>query len=267
MQINKEMSRLFLKNANNIVIKVGTSLLTHEHGKLNLKRIEILARVLTDLHNMGKKISLVTSGAVGTGVGTMNLDKKPSEIEKKQALAAIGQAFLMRIYQNAFGEYNQKTAQILLTKDVFFDQERLLHAQNTMNALFEYGVIPIINENDTIATDEIVFGDNDRLSAYVSRLTNADLLILLSDIDGLYYENPKINPNAKLVSQVEKITIEIEQMANGKGSDLSTGGMFTKILAAKIAQESGIKTIIANGENPEIIYNILKGEELGTLFL
>lgn len=256
-----------LKNAEKIVIKVGTTTLTYPNGKLNLERIDKLARVLADLNNLGKKIILVSSGAIGVGVERLGLDRKNVTLPQKQAAASVGQAILMKIYQKFFEEYNNSTSQILLTKDVMDNVERKENAQNTFNTLLELGVIPIVNENDTISTYEIKFGDNDTLSATVAALVDADLLILLTDIDGLYTADPKKDKNAKIISTVEKIDKDILNAADGSGSSFGTGGMVTKISAAKIGCRYGIDTVIANGQDPNIIYDILKGQEKGTLFL
>ena len=256
-----------LKNAENIVIKVGTSSLTHSNGKLNLDRIEKLARVLSNLSNQGKKITLVSSGAIGVGAERLGLDRANITLPEKQASASVGQAILMKIYQKFFGEYNTPVSQILLTKDVMDGGIRKENAQNTFNTLLNLGVIPIVNENDTISTFEIEFGDNDTLSATVASLVNADLLILLTDIDGLFTADPRKDKNAKIISVVEEINEEIDSVADGAGSKLGTGGMITKISAAKICCKYGIDTVIANGDNPKIIYDILNGSETGTLFL
>ncbi|OHW61714.1 glutamate 5-kinase [Andreesenia angusta] len=254
-------------DAKKIVVKVGTTTLTHESGKLNLNRIEKLARVLSDLNNSGKQFILVSSGAIGVGVNRLNLDRADMTLPERQASASVGQAILMKIYQKLFGEYNQTVSQILLTKDIMDNLEGKQNAENTMNTLLELGIIPIVNENDTISTFEIQFGDNDTLSATVASLVDADLLILLSDIDGLFTADPRKDPDAKIISVVEEVTREVESLASGSGSEFGTGGMITKLTAAKICGKEGIDTIIANGEDPSIIYNILDGEEIGTLFL
>lgn len=248
-----------------IVIKVGTSTLTHATGKLNLARIERLAMILSDLANSGNEVVLVTSGAIGAGMGRLGIEKRPDDIAMKQAMAAIGQGLLMQIYEKMFSEYGRAVAQILITKEDIFWEERRENAARTLDALLSYGVIPIVNENDTIATDEIKIGDNDVLSAYVAKLMKADMLILLSDIDGLYDKDPSF-PGSKLISRVNKIDDAIIRIAKGSGSNLGTGGMRTKINAAKIAMASGIKMIIANGSRPDNIYDILLGKEVGTIF-
>ncbi len=258
-----------IAEAKRIVIKIGTSSLTHTNGKINLKKMEKLAQVLTDISNSGKEIMLVSSGAIGFGMQKIGRNKRPDELSLKQATAAIGQAILMQIYQKYFTEYNQVIAQILLTKDVIEDEIKSTNAKNTFFTLLDLGVIPIINENDCISTTQIEgyrFGDNDTLSATVAQLVEADLLILLTDIAGLYTDNPKENPEAEFIKEVNDITEEIENLAKGAGSRLGTGGMSTKVLAAKIAKECGTETIVACGDDIEILYDILKGEEIGTWF-
>ena len=257
----------YFENAKRIVVKVGTSTLTHESGLLNFERIEKIARQLSDLHNQNKEVILVTSGAIGVGATKLALKKSPKTIPEKQAAAAIGQGLLLHIYEKFFSEYGQIIAQILLTKDDINHKVRYSNAHNTFNELLRQGVIPIVNENDAIATHEIKFGDNDTLSALVAKLVDADLLILLSDIDGLYDCDPRKNPNAKLTSLVKEITEDIEDCAGDAGSKLGTGGMNTKIKAAKIAVDAGVSMIIANGASENIIKDIISGKEMGTLFL
>jgi len=252
-------------NVKKVVIKVGTSTLTFDNGSLNFRRIEELARAISDIKNSGRNVILVSSGAIGVGVSTIRLDARPKEIPAKQALAAVGQCQLMRIYGKLFGEYNQIVGQVLITKDVVDNNKMYQNAVNTFSRLLEYGVIPIVNENDTISTDEIEFGDNDTLSAYVAKITGSDLLIILTDIDGLYDKNPN-EDGAKFVEEVTEITDEIKQSAGSAGSDRGVGGMKTKIMAAEIAAEAGIKTIIMSGENPKKIYDALGGENIGTFF-
>lgn len=259
-----------IKEAKRIIVKIGTSSLTHENGKVNLNKMEKLARVLTDINNSGREVLLVSSGAIGAGMQRIGRNKRPEDLPLKQATAAIGQAILMQMYQKFFGEYNQVIAQILLTKDVIEDEIKKDNAKNTFETLLDLGVIPIINENDCISTTQIEgyrFGDNDTLSAMVAQLVQADLLILLTDIDGLYTADPKENSEAQLIHQVEDITPEIEDLAGGAGSKLGTGGMATKILAAKIAKQFGTDTIVASGENMEILGALLEGENLGTWFI
>ena len=250
---------------NKIVIKVGTSSLTFENGSLNLRKIESLARVITDLKNSGKEVVLVSSGAIGVGVSRLNLSAKPEDSPGKQAMAAIGQCQLMSIYDEFFRKYNQIVGQVLLTKDVVTNEKMNKNAVNTFFALLNYGIIPIVNENDTVSTDEIEFGDNDTLSAYVANIVNADLLVMLTDIDGLYDKNPS-EEGAKLIPEVNEITNCIKQMAGGAGSSRGTGGMITKLMAAEIAAKSDTKTVIISGENPSIIYDVFEGAEIGTYF-
>lgn len=260
-------SRKKLIESKRIVIKVGTSTISYANGRLNFKHIENLAYVLSALQSKGYETILVSSGAIGVGSGRIGLSEKPKDLSMKQALAALGQAQLLKIYQKFFEGYNQVVAQILLTKDIMTIKERHDNAQNTLLRLIEMNIIPIINENDTISTDEILFGDNDTLSAMVAKLTKADVLIMMSDIDGLYSANPKLDPNAQIISSVKEITPEIECLAQGAGSSFGTGGMQTKISAAKICGEEKIQTIIANGSKPELIFDILEGKEIGTHFV
>lgn len=248
-----------------IVVKVGTSSLTYDTGKTNLNKIGALVRVLADLMNMGHEIVLVSSGAIGVGAGKVGLREKPKDTRQKQALAAIGQASLVAIYEKFFMEYGYSTGQVLLTKFVLDDELRYLSAKNAFETMIGYGVIPIVNENDVISTYEIEFGDNDTLSAYVSKLVNADLLVILSDIDGFYDGNPSLE-TSKLIPVIEEITDEIKECAGGEGTRRGTGGMRTKLNAADIVCPSGIDMIITNGENPENLYKIVNGEQVGTLF-
>ncbi|SCH40655.1 glutamate 5-kinase [Romboutsia sp. 1001713B170207_170306_H8] len=260
-----------IKEAKRIVVKVGTSTLTYDNGNINLNRIEKLTRVLSDIVNSGKEVTLVSSGAIGVGVSKLNLKEKPKDIREKQALSAVGQCELMHIYSKFFGGYSHTVGQVLLTRDVIEDDRIKNNVCNTFDILLEKKIIPIVNENDTISIDEIEnivnFGDNDNLSAIVSLLINADLLIILSDIDGFYDSDPRHNNNAKLISEIEEITEELEACAGGAGSDLGTGGMATKLIAAKKSTEQGIDMILANGKDPEIILDILNGKEIGTLFV
>ena len=249
-----------------IVIKLGTSTLAHETGRLNIRRVEQLCKVISDLKNAGNEITMVSSGAIGMGVGKLNLGKKPSDIPTKQAAAAVGQCELMYTYDKLFSEYNHTVAQILLTDEDIADSERCTNFKNTLCRLMELDVIPIINENDTIATDEIVIGDNDTLGAIVATTIGADLLIILSDIDGLYTADPHKDENAVMLHTVTDITDDIVAMTGGAGTNLGTGGMVTKIKAAKIATAGGTDTVIANGSDPNILYSILEGENVGTLF-
>lgn len=256
-----------IKNAKTVVVKVGTSTITHHNGTINLLIVEKLVRALSDLKNENKNVVLVTSGAIGVGCSRMGFTKKPESLPEKQALAAIGQVNLMHVYSRLFSEYGQIASQILLTKDVIEDEKRKLNAINTFNTLFRYGSIPIVNENDTVATEEIEFGDNDTLSAVVAVLVKADLLILLSDIDGLYDKNPKHHPDAKLIPVVYGVTRQIEQNCQDTDNSFGTGGMVTKLAAAKICNSHGIPMIIANGDNPYNICRILNGEPVGTIFV
>lgn len=261
------MQRQELKNADRIVFKVGTSTLTHENGKMNIRRIERLARVLCDLHNSGKDIVLVSSGAISVGVAKVGASERPKAVPHIQAMAAIGQSELMYLYDKLFSEYNNTVAQVLLTADVMEAQLRKQNAQNTFETLMELGVIPIVNENDTVSTEELEFGDNDTLSAMVAELIGADLLVILSDIDGLYDKNPKENSDAKLISVVDGIDDRVKRCAGGAGSRRGTGGMITKLHAGEIASAAGIDMVIVNGSDPYDIYKLFDGEEIGTLFL
>lgn len=261
------MERKQIAEAKRIVVKVGTSTITYPNGKINYEKIEKLARILSDFQNQGKEMILVSSGAGAAGVGRMGLEAKPKTIPGKQACAAVGQGILMHIYERLFGEYGQVVAQVLLTKTDMVNRHSYAKARNALQEMISWGVIPIINENDVVAIDEFKIGDNDNLSALVASLADADLDILLSDIDGLYTANPKTHPDAKLVSVVEEVTPEIEATAGGAGSKNATGGMLTKLQAAKNAMSAGIALIIANGEHLDILRNILRGEPVGTLFV
>ena len=253
--------------ASRIVVKVGTSTLTHANGLLNFRRIDELARVLSDLKNEGKKVVLVSSGAIGVGAAKLGMNGKPHELKEKQAAAAVGQCELMHIYDKMFQEYGQTVAQVLLTRDVTDTPERHQHVVNTMDALLEHGAIPVINENDTVAVEEIVYGDNDTLSAIVAEIAHADLLVLLSDIDGLYDEDPHKNEGACLIPVVYELTDKIRAAAGGVGTEFGSGGMATKIQAADIALAAGIPMIIANGARPDVLYEIFEGKQVGTVFL
>jgi glutamate 5-kinase len=255
------------KTKKRIVIKVGTSTLSYSNGRINFQRIERLSFVLSAIRSRNIDVILVSSGAIGVGAGRLGLKERPKDLAKKQALAAVGQAELIKIYQKFFEEYNQTVAQILLTKDVMTQPERYQNAKNTVLKLLSMKIIPIINENDTISTDEIEFGDNDTLSADVATLINADLLILLSDIDGLYSADPRRDPSAEIIRTIEEITPEIEKLASGAGSSFSTGGMITKIIAAKNCTGVGIDTLITSGNEPSVIFDILEGKEIGTHFV
>ncbi len=261
--------RQTLKDKKRIVVKIGSSSLTHpDTGYLDLIKLEILVRELSDLRNQGKEVILVSSGAIMVGSKTMGFAKKPDNLAQKQACAAIGQAKLMMIYQKLFAEYNQTASQILMTKNNMLNDLNRKNARNTFHALLEMGAIPIVNENDTISTSEIEFGDNDRLSAVVAALIGADLLILLSDIDGLYTDDPRKNPDAKFVEVVENMDEHFKAMGKGStGSNVGTGGMATKLAAAEIASAAGCDMIIANGKDFHIIHRIMQGKDYGTLFL
>lgn len=260
------LSRQELIKAKRIVVKVGTSTLNYNTGKLNISRIEHLVRELSDLANQGREIILVSSGAVGAGLERMKKTQRPNSIPEKQALAAVGQGILMHIYEKLFAEYDQVVAQVLLTKENSRQYSQYINSRNALMALLSMGVIPIINENDAVAVDELKIGDNDTLSATVASLVDADILIILSDIDGLYTANPAKDPNAQLLSEVAHITPQIEQMAGGAGTAMGTGGMSTKIQAAKISMNSGCTMVIASGSEPNILRRLLAGECLGTLF-
>lgn len=251
------------------VVKVGTSTLTYDNGRVNLRRMEQLCRALSDLQNTGKHLVLVSSGAIGVGMGKLGLRSRPDETEKKQALAAVGQCELMFLYDKFFGEYSQTVAQVLLTAGVVHDERGRRNVQNTFRELLGMGAIPIVNENDTVETQELEgqnFGDNDTLSAVVAGLLGADLLVILTDIDGLYDRDPRKDPSAKLISRVEKITPEIEALAGGAGSSRGTGGMATKLRAAKMAGEKGIPCAVVSGSDMQNLYRLLDGQPVGTFF-
>ncbi|MDR0200480.1 MAG: glutamate 5-kinase [Streptococcaceae bacterium] len=254
-----------LPDIKRLVVKVGTSTLTYENGRLNLGRIQNLARVLSDVKNSGVDLVLVTSGAIGVGVETMGLGHRPESVAEKQAAAAVGQPQLMEIYEDSFGKYNTKVAQILLTKYLLTDTKMHANATATFEALLDADVLPIVNENDTVVTDEILFGDNDTLSAHIATLVQADLLLILTDIDGLYDKNPLENPDATLISSLPNVTEDVKVLAGGSSSNRGTGGMITKLEAAEIAQKAQVPTLIMNGTEPDLIYQALKGEELGTI--
>jgi len=257
----------FIRNARRIVIKIGSSSLTHSTGRLNLHRIETLARVLSDFKNAGKSIVLVTSGAISAGKARLGLDHRPSTTEEKQAMAAVGQCELMSIYERFFRMYGHTVGQILITRDTVDNPVSRKNAENTFNTLLAMGCVPIVNENDTISFEEIEFGDNDTLSAYVALLCRADVLVNLSDIDGLYDSDPHKNPEAKLIPSVVRIDDAIRAAAGGAGSAAGTGGVITKLHAAEIACSNGIPMFIINGENPEIMYDLFQGRHVGTYFM
>lgn len=265
------MMREELKHKQRIVIKVGSSTITHEKtGNINFTKLEKLVRILTDLRNQGKDVVLVTSGAIAVGRKAAGISERPGTTAQKQACAAIGQASLMTVYQKLFSEYHQQCAQILLTKFTIIHEETRNNACNTLEELFRMGVIPIVNENDTVSTDELLdlkIGDNDTLSALVTAMIHGDLLILLSDIDGLYSDDPKKHPDAVFIDTVKKMDEKLFDMAKDSSSNIGTGGMQTKLAAAKIATESGADMVIANGVNVENIHNIIQGDCVGTIFL
>ena len=251
-----------------IVVKVGTSTLAHPTGRLNIQRMEKLCKVLSDLKNMGHEIILVSSGAIAMGFGKLNLSERPKDVPTKQASAAVGQCELMYIYDKLFTEYNHTVAQLLITApDIEEGGVRKQNFHNTLARLLELGALPVINENDTISTEEFGIGDNDTLSAIVAVTIHADLLILLSDIDGLFDGDPRKNPDAKLIDTVEKIDEHIISLGGGSGSNLGTGGMATKLRAAQMATAAGCEMVIANGQSPEVLYDVAAGKRVGTRFL
>lgn len=264
------MDREFLKDKKRIVVKIGTSNVTHEEtGDINLLKLDKFAQVLTDIRSRDKDVIIVSSGAIGAGRTALGIKNKPSELPVKQACAAVGQARLMMIYQKLFAEYNQTIAQLMVTKHTLTNPISRTNAQNTLTELLNMGVIPIINENDPVSTDQIqneVFGDNDTLSAIVAELVDADLLILLSDIDGLYTDNPRTNPDAKFIELVESVDDNMMQYAKGASTTWGTGGMTTKLEAAKIANGAGVDMIICNGSDVVNISRILDGKDIGTVF-
>jgi glutamate 5-kinase len=259
--------RIKLRDKKKIVVKIGTSSLTYPNGSINFERIEKLTMVLSEMRKTGRQIILVTSGAIAVGAAKIGFPDRPSKLAEKQALAAIGQAELIKIYDNSFSKYNQISAQVLLTKDGVMNPIRRYNAKNTLNTLMNMQIIPIINENDTVSTDEIEFGDNDTLSAHVASLTDAELLIILSDIDGFYDGDPRKDPEARILSKVNEITNEIEEAAGSTGSNFAKGGMATKISAARLCNKAGIDMMIALGEEPAILFDILDGKDVGTLFV
>jgi len=254
-----------------IVVKVGTSTLAHKGGRLNIRRVELLCKVLSDLKNAGHELVLVSSGAIGMGVGKLGLPSRPADMPGKQAAAAVGQCELMYTYDKMFSEYSHNVAQLLLTADDIKDPRRSVHVHDTLERLLEFQALPIINENDAVATDEIgietTIGENDSLSAIVACLVNADLLILLSDIDGLYTADPHKDTHATLIPSVSDITPDVLALAGGAGSSLGSGGMATKLKAAQIVMEAGIDMVIANGEHPEVLYTLADNEPAGTRFI
>jgi len=249
-----------------VVIKIGTSTLTHATGNLNIRRVEALCRVMSDIKNAGNEVILVSSGAIGMGVGKLGLLERPSDVPTKQAAAAVGQCELMYFYDKIFGEYHHIVAQLLITNEDILSEKRHLNFSNTLNRLLQLGALPIINENDTVGTKEIVIGDNDTLAAIVAESVKADLLILLSDIDGLYTADPRTDANATLLHKITKLDDSIMALAGGCGTKRGTGGMVTKLQAAKICMDCGCDMVIANGNNPDNLYDILDGKDVGTRF-
>ena len=249
-----------------VVCKVGTSTLTHATGRLNIRRVEALCRVLSDIKNAGHEVILVSSGAIGMGVGKLNLSARPQDMPGKQAAAAVGQCELMYVYDKLFSEYHHTVAQILLTGEDLRDEARHANFTNTMLRLLSYGAIPVINENDTVSTEEIAVGDNDTLGALVAESVQADRLIVLSDIDGLYTADPRKDPSARRLEEVTEITDEVLSLAGGSGSGLGTGGMATKLAAARICLAAGVEMIIMNGKDPEQLYDVMDGKKVGTRF-
>ena len=249
-----------------IVIKIGTSTLTHANGCLNVRCTETLCKIISDIKNEGHELILVSSGAIGMGVGKMSLKERPTDMPTKQAAAAVGQCELMYTYDKMFADYNHTIAQILITGDDFSHEDRHQNFVNTVNRLVEFKVLPIINENDSISTNEIKVGDNDTLSALVAKSVSADLLIILSDIDGLYTADPRNDPSATLISQVDELTPAIFALGEGAGSALGTGGMKTKLDAAKICVDAGCEMVIMNGKNPSLLYDLFEGKSVGTRF-
>ena len=252
--------------AKRIVFKVGSSTLTHENGKLNLRRIEKLVTVLSDLKNMGKEVVLVSSGAISAGCGRVGLEKRPDDTPGKQAMAAIGQSELMRVYEHYFSMFGQVIGQILITKEEINNPKVKQNAHNTFDRLLSMGCIPIVNENDSMSFEEIEFGDNDTLSAVVATICSADSLVILSDIDGLYDADPRSNPDAMLIPVVTELTEEIVACAGGAGSNRGTGGLVTKLHAAEITMPAGIPMYIVNGNDPAILYDLCEGKKRGTYF-
>ena len=259
-------TRKSLKACQRLVIKVGSSTITHDSGQINLSRLEKLARELADLHNEGREVLLVSSGAVAAGIGRLGHRDYPKTLPLKQALAAVGQGTLLHMYEKFFAEYGKDIAQVLLTKDDFDERLRYLNARNTLTTLLQLGAIPVINENDTVVVEEIKFGDNDTLSALVAEIVDADLLVILTDIDGLYNDDPHVNAQAELYWELEEIPSIVEKGLRGKGNKFSSGGMYTKLLAARTAMASGIPMVVANGQEPGVVRRIIDGQRIGTLF-
>ncbi len=259
--------RKYLKDKKKIVVKVGTSLLAYENGKINLQRMEKLVRVLADLNNSGREVVLVSSGAVAVGLGMIGLENKPDNLVMKQALAAIGQVGLIRLYQKFFDEYNKTVAQVLLTRDGIENSLRRKNARNTLNQLIEMGIVPVVNENDTVITDEIEFGDNDTLSAAVATLIQADLLLILTDTDGVFTADPHIHQSARKVPKVMKASDDLKDINLEGTSKMGSGGMASKIAAAELCREHNVDVVIADGADPSTIMDVLEGKDLGTFFV
>lgn len=264
--IDKSISEKLI-GAKRIVVKVGTSSVTYANGKLHIRRIELLARQLADLHNSGREMILVSSGAVGAGIGKLGLSARPRVMPQVQALSAVGQGILMQSYEKFFGEYGINVAQLLLTKEDFEDGARYSSLENTLAALLDYGVVPIVNENDPTVFRELKVGDNDTLAALVAGAVQADLLVLLSDIEGLYTADPRSNDAAELIHTVHGVTEEIEAMAGGAGSGLATGGMATKLKAAKMANNAGVPMVLTNSLRDNVLLDLADGKLFGTIFL
>ena len=250
-----------------IVIKVGTSTLTHATGRMNIRHVETLCKVLSDVKNAGHEVVLVSSGAIGMGVGKLNLQERPSDMPTKQAAAAVGQCELMYVYDQLFTTYSHTTAQILLTGEDLRDEERHQNFSNTLNRLLELGTLPVINENDTVSTAEISVGDNDTLGALVAVSVKADMLVVLTDTDGLYTADPRHDASAQLIHEVHEITPQMRESAGGGGTALATGGMATKLIAAQICMDAGTDMVILNGAKPLLIYDLLDGQSVGTRFV
>lgn len=263
---NEMGARESLREAKRIVVKVGTSTLAYGPGRMNLYNIEHLVRGLVDMANEGREMILVSSGAIAAGLGRLGMTEKPDSIPEKQAIAAVGQGMLMHIYEKFFAEYGKVAAQVLLTRENSVRHNQYIHSRDALCAMLDMGAIPVINENDAVTVDEIKIGDNDQLSATVATLVDADALIILSDIDGLYTANPATHPEAEIIHEVPEITPDIERLAGGAGSSMGTGGMMTKIEAAKVAMNAGVTMVIAPGARDHVIRDVLNGEEIGTLF-
>lgn len=255
------------ENARRVVVKVGTSTLTYATGGMNLRKIEELVKVLSGLKNSGRQVVLVSSGAISAGMGSLGFQQRPADIASKQAAASVGQCALMYLYDKFFSEYGHIVSQVLLTTDAVEQEERRQNVHNTFERLLELGVVPIVNENDTVAVDEIKFGDNDNLSAIVAKLVGADALVIISDIDGLYTGNPREDPDATLIPVVTEITDQLMAVAGGTGSSRGTGGMVTKLLAAKTATDAGVDMVILNGKAPARLYDLFEGKPVGTHFV